>query len=229
MGWTGEPRRLDLGDDCAAERNIRPYGTTGPVVAARPLVAVACLTTAACGAGHQPTRPQPQIPSAVLRQTRPVGRAPRFHPPLRGPVVGVCQRRLGLRYGAHVELFGANRVVILSRGIGTRPPRRVAAGRISTAGCFGGLVTLEPTGLVLVRPGRPLTVADLFRAWGQPLSRRRMAGFLAPAGASIRVYVNGKLRRGPPGAVVLRRHAEIVLEAGPYVPPHRSYTFPPGT
>ena len=25
------------------------------------------------------------------------------------------------------------------------------------------------------------------------------------------------------------RHAEIVLEVGPYVPPHRSYTFPPGT
>jgi len=27
---------------------------------------------------------------------------------------------------------------------------------------------------------------------------------------------------------VLRRHAEIVLEIGPYVPPHARYTFPPG-
>jgi len=29
--------------------------------------------------------------------------------------------------------------------------------------------------------------------------------------------------------VPLARHSEIVLEVGPYVPPHRSYTFPPGT
>jgi len=27
--------------------------------------------------------------------------------------------------------------------------------------------------------------------------------------------------------VPLTAHAEVVLEVGPYVPPHRSYTFPP--
>jgi len=31
------------------------------------------------------------------------------------------------------------------------------------------------------------------------------------------------------GLVPLTRHAEIVLEIGPYVPPHLSYAFPPGT
>jgi hypothetical protein len=29
--------------------------------------------------------------------------------------------------------------------------------------------------------------------------------------------------------VPLTPHAEIVLEVGPHVPPHASYTFPPGT
>lgn len=126
-----------------------------------------------------------------------------------------------------MEVFGANRVVIVPAGIGTRPPRRRLAGRITSAGCYGNLVTLEPTGVILVRPGRGLLVADLFRAWGQPLTTRRLATFIARHG--VRVYVDGHRRPGPPGRLALRRHAEIVLEAGPYVPPHSSYTFPPGT
>jgi hypothetical protein len=43
------------------------------------------------------------------------------------------------------------------------------------------------------------------------------------------VFVDGRARPGPPANVPLRRHTEIVLEAGPYVPPHPAYTFPPGT
>lgn len=128
-----------------------------------------------------------------------------------------------------MEVFGANRVVILPAGIGTRPPRQRFAGRISSARCFGGLVTLEPTGLVLVRRGTTPTLADLFVAWGQSLSDHRVAGFVAPRSARVRVYVNGRLAAGPPGGVRLRRHSEIVLEIGPYVPPHGFYAFPPGT
>jgi hypothetical protein len=120
--------------------------------------------------------------------------------------------------------------VIVPAGIGTRGRRRQFAGRISSAGCYGGLVTLEPTGLVLVRPGPTVPrLADLFRAWGQPLSERRLAGFLAPAGRRVRVFLGGRRRPGPPERVPLTRHAEIVLEVGPFIPPHRAYTFPPGT
>ena len=43
------------------------------------------------------------------------------------------------------------------------------------------------------------------------------------------VFVDGRPWRGAPGAVPLTRHAEIVLEVGPHVPPHSSYAFPPGT
>ncbi len=192
------------------------------------LTLAACLTAAACGSNQQLVSAT-DIPRAILAQARPIGRGPRFHPRLRGSVVGACRGGLGPRYGVHVEVFGANRVVILPAGIGTRPPRRLFAGRIAHAGCFGGLVTLEPTGLVLIRPGRTFRVSDLFRAWGQPLSDHRVASFVAPATGRVRVYVDGRHHPGPPGSIPLRRHAEIVLEVGPYVPPHHFYTFPPGS
>jgi hypothetical protein len=144
-------------------------------------------------------------------------------------VVGPCHGTLGPRFGAHVEVFGANRVVILPAGIGTAPPRRLSAGRISAARCYGDLVTLDPTGVVLIRPGVRLGLSDLFRAWGQPLSPQRLASFTAPEGQRVAVFVDGRRWSGSPVSIPLRRHAEIVLEVGPYVPPHVSYTFPPGT
>ena len=182
------------------------------------------------GTATQPgSGPQAQIPAALLREARPIGRGAQFHPPVRGRIAGRCQHRMGRRYGVHIEVFGANRVVILPAGIGTRPPRRLSEGRISAAGCYGPLVTLEPTGLVLVARGRPPVLAELFRAWGQPLSDRRLAGFSASPRHTVRVFVGGRRRLGPPGTVPLTPHAEIVLEVGPFVPPHRAYTFPPGT
>jgi hypothetical protein len=69
----------------------------------------------------------------------------------------------------------------------------------------------------------------LFAAWGQPLSRRRLASFLAAPGTQVAVFVNGKRWRGATGDVPLLPHDEIVLEVGPHVPPHSSYGFPPGT
>ena len=86
-------------------------------------------------------------------------------------------------------------------------------------------MTVEPTGVVLVVPGARLTVSALFRSWGQPLSADRLASFHG----RVRVYVGGRPRPGPAGGVPLRPHAEIVLEVGPYVPPHRAYDFPPGS
>jgi hypothetical protein len=140
-------------------------------------------------------------------------------------VVGRCSPALGPRFGVHVEVFGANRVVIVPAGIGIRGRVAVTEGRISSAGCYGSLATLEPTGLVLARPRAALSLGDLFRAWGEPLSPRRLASF----GGHTTVFVNGRRWPGPPGEVPLRRHAEIVAEVGPYVPPHASYAFPPGT
>ncbi len=189
---------------------------------------VAALGPAACGSTQRPPS-APALPRQLVLEARPIGHGGRFHPPSRGPVPGSCQPGLGRRIGVHLELFAANRVVLVAAGIGTRPPRTVFAGRIAHARCYGNLVTIDPTGLLLVRPGARLTVASLFRAWGRPLSRNRFASFTARPGRSVLVFVNGHRRAGAPGRVPLARHAEIVLEVGPFVPPHSSYTFPPAT
>ena len=128
-----------------------------------------------------------------------------------------------------MEVFAADRVVLIAAGIGTRPPRRLSEGRIASASCYGELVTLDPTGLVLVRAGSHPVLGDLFRAWGQPLSNQRLSSFSASAGGSVSVFVDGRRWSGSPNEVPLRPHSEIVLEVGRYVPPHRAYTFPPGT
>jgi hypothetical protein len=188
---------------------------------------VGLLVAAGCGSARgQHSASTRGLPASLLAESRPIGRGASFHPPVRGPVLGACRRSLGSRFGVHVELFAANRVMLVAAGIGVRPPLRFDAGRIAHARCYGDLVTLEPTGVVQVRPGSRLHVSDLFRSWGQPLSRRRLATFPA---RSVTVFVDGRLWHRDPGALPLAPHSEVVLEAGPFVPPHQSYTFPPGT
>lgn len=184
-----------------------------------------CGATSSAGAGSATGA----IPSALLREARPIGAGPRFQPPVRGPVIGRCRAGLGARHGVHVELFAANRVVVIAAGIGVRSPVRFSAGRISAARCYGALVTVEPTGVVLLRPGVRLTLGDLFRAWGQPLSTDRAGPFAAGRGDRVRVYTSARQRPGDPATVPLTVHGEIVVEVGPRVPPHTAYTFPPGT
>jgi hypothetical protein len=198
-------------------------------VAVLPMAAVAAVS--AC-VSSQPSAQPPataSIPRALLSEARPIGTGPRFTLPAGGPVAGACQRSLGPRVGVHVEVFAANRVLLLPAGIGARRPWAKLDGRITSAGCYGALVTLDPTGLVLVRPGARLTLADLFRSWGEPLSRTRLTSFSAPARTQVAVFVDGRRWNAGPASVPLTRHAEIVLEVGPPVPPHSSYAFPPGT
>ena len=190
------------------------------------LVGVGVLS--GCGSGRHAVA-DAALPADLVAQARPIGHGLNFHVPARGPVIGICRPRLGRRVGVHVELFATNRVVLVAAGIGTRPPRVFSAGRIWKARCYGGLVTLEPTGVVQVRPTAALRLSDLFRSWGQPLSSRRLGPFSAEAGQHVQVFVNGRSWRGSPQDVPLAAHSEIVLEVGPHVPPHRTYTFPPGT
>ena len=190
-----------------------------------PLVVAALLG----GCATSPRSPStPGIPQGLLQQARPIGRGARFHPPAAGPIIGHCARTLGRRTATHVEVFAGNRVVIVAAGIGVWPPRVFSAGRITRARCYGALVTLDPTGVVLVRPTAHATLADLFDSWGQPLSREQLASFSAPASKQIAIFVNGLRWRDAPGKVPLAPHDEIVLEVGPLVPPHTSFTFPPG-
>ena len=123
---------------------------------------------------------------------------------------------------AHVELFANGRVLLLPAGIGMAPPLERNGAYVTGARCSYPVRTAQPTGVVEFVAGAGLTVGDLFRIWGQPLEPRRLAGFRGAVGA----WVGGRRWRGDPRAIPLRRHAEIVLEVGGYIPPHTFFLFP---
>jgi hypothetical protein len=190
------------------------------------LAAVAVVAVSGCGGEKSG--------STQLPQTAPsVGPSARHRPPSLGgraarglPIRGLrCIRAGGPRYGAHLELFAARRVVLIPPGIGIAPPRSRKGAYVSSGRCAYPLRTREPTGVIEVADTpRPKTLGDLFAVWGQPLSRKAMAGFRGP----VRAYVGGRAWHGAPGAIRLERHAQIVLEVGGYLRPHASYRFPPG-
>jgi hypothetical protein len=192
-----------------------------------PVLALALCLLAGCSAAtHSATT---GIPAALLREARPIGAGPRFRPPVSdGHITGHCRPALGPHYAAHVELFAANRAVIVPAGIGTRPRLPASGGPVPHARCYGDVVTIDPTGVVLVRTGQRATLSDLFHAWGQPLSPRRLASFSAQGREAVEVFVDGQRRYGRPGDVPLTARAEIVLEVGPHVPPHTAFAFPRG-
>lgn len=194
------------------------------------IVAATTLAAAGCGnSGHRAgslTGSRTALPRTLVQQARPIGRGRAFHPAVRGEPIGRCRPRLGPRVGVHVELFAANRVVLIAAGIGLRPPVRRVDGRIVSARCFGALVTRDPTGIVLVRPDTRLTVGGLMRSWGQRLAADQLLSFHG----TVTAYVDGRRwTASPPAQIPLTSHAEIVLEVGPFVPPHRSFSFPPGS
>jgi hypothetical protein len=137
-------------------------------------------------------------PSALVRDCTPVGR-------LR--CVG------GARFAVHLELFARRRVVIVPAGIGVAPDRRRYP--ISTG---------TPTGVVGVATRGRFTLGDVFAVWGRRLAPNALLSFRGP----VSVFVGGRRRAGDPRTVVLRRHAEIVVEVDGYVPPHPFYVFPRG-
>ena len=136
------------------------------------------------------------------------------------------------RYGVHLELYAARLVVPVPAGIGIAPSQRRRGAYVLGGACVYPLRTYEPTGVIVVdrglraRDGRglPPTLGELFAIWGQPLSRGRLAGFHGP----VTAYLGGARWSEPPQAIPLTPHAEIVLEVGGAIPPHRTYLFPPG-
>lgn len=189
------------------------------------LIALGCCAAAlaGCGAAAGPD------PSLV---PRPVGPGARFRPAAgsdavaRALPVGAlgCSTRSAARYGAHVEVFAAGRVVVVPAGIGLAPPLRRSGAYVRAARCAYPLMTSEPTGLVEIARGAHATLGSLFALWGQPLSARRLAGFHG----RVRVHVDGRPWPADPRAVPLGPHAQVVVQVGPPVVPHARYRFPPG-
>jgi hypothetical protein len=124
----------------------------------------------------------------------------------------------------HVELFADRRVIVLPSGIGVASPLRKTGATVVPDGCVYPVRTLAPDGVVEVQTGRTLTLADVFRVWGEPLAGGRLVSF----SGAVRAYVDGRRVHGPVGAVRLVRHAQIVLELGAYLAPHPFFLFPGG-
>ncbi len=180
-------------------------------------------------AGTRAARRDSQSAHPVQLVPTPIGLGRAYHPGP-GAVTGSAIRGLRCipasreRFGVHVELFAHRQVILLPGGIGVAPPRAWSDGVVTGGRCSYPLRTTDPTGLIRVAHGRRTTLGDLFAIWGRPLGARRLLGFHG----EVRVYLGGRRMLGDPRAVPLTRHAEIVLEVGGYVPPHRAYLFPRG-
>ncbi len=133
-----------------------------------------------------------------------------------------CERGGPVRALAHVELFAAKLVLQVPAGIGMAPPLRRDGAYVTGSRCSYAVRTTQPTGVVEFAPSSGATLADLFAIWGQPLSARGFAGFRG----AVAAWVGGKRWRGDVRAIPLRRHSEIVVELGGYIPPHTFFLFP---
>jgi hypothetical protein len=102
------------------------------------------------------------------------------------------------------------------------PPLRRDGLDVLGARCSYALRTTDPTGVVEVVPAARPTVGDLFALWGRALGPHRLAGFRG----AVSAWVDGRRWRGDPRAIPQRRHGQVVVEIGGYVPPHARYLFP---
>jgi hypothetical protein len=199
------------------------------------LIAVVA-TLAGCGGSVTPTgvsdsRPLPPdyLPLQVGsgRAYRPAATGDRARA---GQPIGAlrCRPQRGRRYGAHLEIFVHRHVVAIPLGIGIAPPRLISESRVRSGRCYYPVITTDASGVLEVRAGAAPTLGELFDVWGQPLTRRRFAGFRAARGRSVVAYVGTRRWPGDPRAIPLTRHARVVLELDSRIPPHRVYVFPPG-
>jgi hypothetical protein len=143
----------------------------------------------------------------------PIGFGPGYQLAAGPPSAGrlVCAPGEPRRERAHVELFANKLVLLLPTGIGVGD------------GCSYPVRTTTPMGVVEFVPSARPTLGDLFDVWGQRLSGERLAGFRG----AVSAWVGGRRWHGEVRAIPLRRHAQIVVEVGGYIPPHTFFLFPP--
>jgi hypothetical protein len=112
--------------------------------------------------------------------------------------------------------------MLIPTGVGVAGARVVHAHVVSDR-CRYPLRTADPTG-TLELDGAGHRLDELFAIWGQRLDAGHLASFSGP----VRVYVNGRrLALANPADTPLTDRAEVVVECGPFIPPHPRYVFAP--
>ena len=201
------------------------------IVSASVFALVACVGLSGCG-HPAPGRPRAGVDvrhsERFARRGSPDRPRPRFHPPPSGRSPAAARRGSGLELRSTSRSSpptGRDRT-----GGDRRPlPLTSAASRILRARCYGPVVTLNRRASCSIRGGLRMRLSDVFHAWGQPLTSGRVASFGVRAEATVRVFIDGRLWPGEPGSVPVAPRAEIVVEIGPYVPPHSSLQVPADT
>ena len=129
-----------------------------------------------------------------------------------------CDAMEGMRVHIHQHL------VLLDHGKPVDIPANV--GRPLVRQCLYWLHTHTPDGIIHVESptDRTFTLADFFAIWGQPLSRTQVASMKAGKNAPIKIWVDGKPYTGDPRKILLKAHADIVIEAGPPYPTPPKFT-----
>jgi len=199
-----------------------------------PLVFFALLC-AGCSTEAGSSSNQGLLSPPDLAGARSVGHGPRFRPSPTGALAARAKPVDGMRClppgrvasAAHIEVFAAGHVVVIPAGIGFAAPLRRHGAYVNGGRCAYPVRTVEPTGLVLMEAGRPVTLGQFFDLWGQRLSHRTVAGFSASTGTGVSVFINGSRWRGDSSYAPIAPGAQITVEVGPLVAPHRRYTFPP--
>jgi len=112
---------------------------------------------------------------------------------------------------AHVAVYDHGKPVEIPEDVG----------RPLAAQCFYWLHTHTPDGIIHMESPKFLTftLGQFFDIWGQPLSRRNVAGVKPRAGEKVRIYVDGQPFSGDPRAIQLAQHLDIAILVGP---PYRS-------
>lgn len=180
--------------------------------------AVAVLAGCGASAPQWTPPPPPRIDDPSLIPVA-VGPTRAYTPAARAPAEACAPGPVRGRYRAHVELFAHRHAVVIPAGIGLRHPRENDLGRIEQARCRAPIRTLDPTGVVEFDRA-DLRLSDLFAVWGQPYDDERLLSFRGPT----EVFAAG---RRVTGDVPLRDRAQLVVELGGFIPPHRSFNFPP--
>lgn len=195
--------------------SLRTAGKNSPVVALKAAVPLALLLLASCGGATAQTDPS-IVPT-------PIGKGADYRPPAKAPLPELCKPGpVQGAFRAHVELFANRQAIVIPAGIGIGPPADKKLGRIVGARCRAETRTLDPTGVVDFDRD-DLTVGDLFRVWRERLGPTQLLSFEG----AVKAYVAGEPVTGDPRDLRLFDEAQIVLETGGFVPPHKTFTFPP--
>ena len=90
-------------------------------------------------------------------------------------------------------------------------------GRPLLASCFYWIHTHTPDGIIHVESPnfRTFTVGNFFDVWGQPLSRRDVAGAKPKKNERVAVWVDGSPYAGDPRTIPLTQHLDVTIEVGP--------------